>query len=270
MRVGVFDSGLGGLSILGAIQSACPYLDFAYCCDNLNFPYGTKTEADVVVAATEVTKKFCKSTNLDLLVIACNTASVVALDAIRREIQIPVVGVVPAVKPAAAASRNKFIGILATPVTIKRPYLDELLKNYASDCKVIRCGSSKLVTIAEAKMRGMPGTYRPDLDEIRAEILEISKAASLGLDQLVLGCTHFPLIAAELKQVLPPSVHLLDSGDAIARRVITLLNLDKLSKAQEPHEHEEIIGFCTGEPFTIVLPQTFKRDAYKIELLKLT
>lgn len=270
MRVGVFDSGLGGLSILGAIRSACPSLEFAYCCDNFNFPYGTKTETEVVAAALNVAKKFSKSIKLDLLVIACNTASVVALEAIRREIPIPVVGVVPAVKPAAAASRNKFIGILATPVTIKRPYLDELLKNYASDCKVIKCGSSKLVTIAETKMRGVQGSDQVNLDEIRAEITEISKAAAIGLDQLVLGCTHFPLIAEELKQVLPPSVHLLDSGHAIAKRVMSLLSVDMSSMTGDPAKVNEIIGFCSGESFTVFLPQTIKIPAYKIELHKLT
>jgi glutamate racemase len=270
MRVGVFDSGLGGLSILGAIQSAGPHFDFAYCCDNLNFPYGTKTEDDVVIAATAIAKKFSKAINLDLLVIACNTASVVALDSIRREIPIPVVGVVPAVKPAAAASRNKFIGILATPVTIKRPYLDQLVKDHASDCKVIKCGSSKLVAIAEAKMRGMPGSYQPDLDEIRAEIMDISNAASLGLDQLVLGCTHFPLIASELKQVLPSSLHLLDSGEAIAKRVMNLLSADVSSSVMDPANRPEIMGFCSGEPFTVFLPQSFKSNTYKIELHKLT
>jgi glutamate racemase len=135
---------------------------------------------------------------------------------------------------------------------------------------VIKCGSSKLVTIAEGKMRGMPGSYQPDLDEIRDEITAISKAAALGLDQLVLGCTHFPLIAAELKQVLPSTVQLLDSGDAIAKRVNSLLGPGMSSKTLDPAKSPEIIGFCSGEPFTIFLPKTFKSHTYIIELHKLT
>ena len=118
MRVGVFDSGVGGLSVLRAIRDSLPSVELAYCCDNQNFPYGTKSEADVVRFSTDVTARFAARANLDVLVIACNTASTVALPAIRAGLTIPVVGVVPAVKPAAAASKSKIIGVLATPQII--------------------------------------------------------------------------------------------------------------------------------------------------------
>ena len=214
VTVGVFDSGLGGLSIMGAIRRVMPEADYAYCCDNLNFPYGTKSEAEVIAAAEKVTSLFFDTTHFDVLVIACNTASVLALESIRKNLPIPIIGVVPAVKPAAQASKTKVIGVLATPVTIRRPYLDSLIKNFAAECRVIKVGSSKLVTLAEEKIRRRVGQEALDLQEIRIEVEPIVAEAKVGLDQLVLGCTHFPLLEDELRQVIPPTVNFVDSGSA--------------------------------------------------------
>jgi len=268
MRVGVFDSGLGGLSIMSAIRTAIPSANLAYCCDNFNFPYGTKADTEVLGAALDVTGRFFQQTQMDVMVIACNTASVLALEAIRKKLPIPVVGVVPAVKPAAQASKTKFIGVLATPVTIRRPYLEELLKNFASDCKVAKVGSSRLVTIAENKIRcGISA----DIEEIRAEVLEIINAAAEGLDQLVLGCTHFPLIVEELQKVLPAQVQLVDSGEAIAGRVkVVLEQLGYLNNLASTGGYGEIQGYCSGESFEIAFPATFKVSDRKFKLLKLS
>ena len=270
MRIGVFDSGVGGLSILRTIREALPDAMMSYCCDNLNFPYGTKSDEDVKRFALDVTSRFHAAAKLDVLVIACNTASTIALDAIRANLPIPVVGVVPAVKPAALASRSKIIGVLATPATIRRPYLDQLIREFASDCEVIKCGSSGLVTLAERKLRG---DVAPDA-EFRAEIADIIAGAARGMDQLVLGCTHFPLIQDELRRVLPPGVRFIDSGEAVANRVKVICGsqaypgsvklADDSAKAKA-----HIDGYCSGESFELDLTSVISGVDGKLVLRKL-
>jgi len=270
VTIGVFDSGLGGLSIMAAIRSVMPESNFAYCCDNLNFPYGTKSESEVVDAAERVTSLFFNSTRLDVLVIACNTASVVALETIRKNLPIPVIGVVPAVKPAAQASKTKVIGVLATPVTIRRPYLDSLIKNFAAECRVIKVGSSKLVTLAEEKIRQRPEKVGINLEEIRGEVAAIVAEAKMGLDQLVLGCTHFPLLADELRQVIPPTVNFVDSGSAVASRVQTVIQEHYGFRADPDANRKGLLhGYCSGDSFEIYLPRNFGVDE-RFELHKLT
>ncbi len=251
MRIGVFDSGVGGLSILEAIQQVLPDASYAYCCDNENFPYGTKTEPAVIDCASQVTTRFHQAAKLDILVIACNTASTVALDKIRAGLPIPVVGVVPAIKPAAERSKSKVIGVLATPATVSRPYLDKLIHEFASDCKVIKCGSSGLVILAEQKLRGT----HIKIDDVCSEIIPILDAISLGLDKLVLGCTHFPLLAEELTSLLPPSVELIDSGKAIAARVRSLVE-QSCSQIGQPKTSsaDKLSGWCSGAAHAVSLP----------------
>ena len=270
-KVGVFDSGLGGLSIASAIRQSMPGVDLAYCCDDLNFPYGTKSESQVIQYALQATELFYKKSQFNILVIACNTASVVALEAIRKQLPVPVVGVVPAVKPAALASRTKIIGILATPVTISRPYLDNLINEFASDCDVIKSGSSKLVDLAERKMRGLTVVDTSYIATLRVELEPIIAAAERGLDQLVLGCTHFPLLADDLKLVLPANVNLVDSGQAVAKRVSSVLaGLAGSANDQYDGHIGHLKGFCTANSFVIYLPKALVAGDEKFELHKLT
>jgi glutamate racemase len=256
MRIGVFDSGVGGLSILAELTRVIPRSRYFYCCDNLNFPYGTKSDEAVRSCATSVSKRFFDHARPDILVIACNTASTLALEEIRRILPIPVVGVVPAVKPAAAASRSKKIGVLATPATVQRPYLDDLVQKYAADCEVTRLGSSACVTWAEDKLRGR----EIPMDDLRRELAPLALAAANGMDQLVLGCTHFPLIADEIRQVLPKDVSLVDSGQAIAQRVITVITvMTGMSAGEETRDNtagmagELITGYCSGAEFEVAM-----------------
>ncbi len=251
MRVGVFDSGVGGLSILEAISTAIPEVDLSYCCDNENFPYGTKTESVVIDCATEITKKFVEHGQIDVLVIACNTASTVALPKIRSLLAIPVVGVVPAVKPAAERSKSKVIGILATPATISRPYLESLIQEFAKDFRVIKCGSSELVEMAERKLRG----EALSTEAIRRELKPIIDALPHGVDQLVLGCTHFPLLAEEIRRVLPESVAFVDSGQAVAARVRTVFSdLEQKNVKSRSKTTEKLSGWCSGASLTLSMP----------------
>jgi glutamate racemase len=254
MRIGVFDSGVGGLSVLAAIHQALPKSDLIYCCDNLNFPYGTKSDADVLACATQVAARLARVAAIDVLVVACNTASTIALVALRTHLAIPVVGVVPAIKPAARASKSKVIGVLATPATVTRPYLDQLIQDFAGDCDVVRVGSSRLVHLAEDKLRGK-AVPEPVIFQ---EVTPIIDAAKRGLDQLVLGCTHFPLLSDELRRVIPSTVHFVDSGSAVASRVYSMASSEMRQTSVNTAESQEvraprITGFCTGAPLTLDL-----------------
>jgi glutamate racemase len=216
-RIGVYDSGVGGLSVTACVQSSIPDAQYFYLSDNLNFPYGTKSDEAVTLFTVKNCCKFIEIYELDILVIACNTASTVALDAVRAAVKIPVVGVVPAIKPAALQSKTKSIGLLATPATVKRQYTLKLIDDFANGCKVALRGSSVLVEVAEKKLRS--ATF--SLAEIESEV-EPLLALDPKIDVIVLGCTHFPLLKDDLSQLFP-KIEWVDSGAAIAARVQSLV-----------------------------------------------
>jgi len=155
----------------------------------------------------------------ELIVIACNTASTIALDPVRAALDLPIVGTVPAIKPAAALSKTRVIGVLGTDATVRQPYVDRLAAEFAADCAVIRHGSAELVDLAEARLRGEPGDpalYRRILDALFA------RPGGGGIDTIVLACTHFPLVADELAAACPRPVALVDGKEGIARRTAWL------------------------------------------------
>ena len=222
-RIGIFDSGVGGLTVYQAIKSTLPDANFYYCSDNEFHPYGTKADDAVAQRTLDVCSRFVMAAELDLLVIACNTASTVALGLLRSKLNLPIVGVVPAIKPAAEKSASGVIGLLATPATIKRIYVDELIQRFASDHHVIRVGSSRLVELAEEKARGSVVPVELVREEIKSLFVDFSRIEkSMRLDTVVLGCTHFPLLRDELLQASPWPVQWIDSGSAIASRVQNL------------------------------------------------
>ncbi|MCX6130173.1 MAG: glutamate racemase, partial [Proteobacteria bacterium] len=190
----IFDSGVGGLSILSEILRLRPKLSYAYIADTAGLPYGDKSDAWLLQRVSAVLALVLRQFEPGIVVIACNTASTLVLQDIRAQVSIPVVGVVPAIKPAAALSRSHVIGLLATPATVQRPYIDQLIQDFAGNCQVIRLGNSRLVELAEQKLRGE--TF--SIDEIR-DIVQIFRLAEPQPDTLVLGCTHFPLLQSELQ-----------------------------------------------------------------------
>lgn len=215
-RVLIFDSGIGGLSIAGCIHQALPSVQLVYLADSAGFPYGGQPDSVVVERSNRLISEALDAFPCDIVVVACNTASTVVLPALRAMTQTPVIGVVPAIKPAAAVSRNRRIGVLATPATITRPYLAQLVEEFASDCLIERIGHPELVRWIEQKLSGgsMPS------GELSDALQPFREAA---VDTVVLGCTHFPLITPLLRELLPDVSHWVDSGEAIARRVAWLL-----------------------------------------------
>ena len=214
----IFDSGVGGLSILADVAAALPHLPLVFACDNAFFPYGTKTETELLDRVDAVLQALISKLQPQLVVIACNTASTVALPRLRSRYAIPIVGVVPAIKPAAQQSHNKVIGLLATPATVQRPYTDELIREFAGDCTVIKVGSRELVQLAEDKLRGLP----IHVEQVRAILAPFFVDPARTPDTIVLGCTHFPLLRDELTAAAAQPVQWVDSGAAIARRVASL------------------------------------------------
>jgi glutamate racemase len=215
----VFDSGVGGLSVLGHIRATLPAAPVVYVADNAGYPYGTRSEAEIAARVPALLGRLAERYHPRIVVIACNTASTIALSPIRAALDLPVVGTVPAIKPAALASASRVIGVLGTEATIRQPYVDRLGAEFASDCTVIRHGSARLVDLAEAKLRGDAA----DAADVVRELQGIYAHPDAGrLDQLVLACTHFPLLAPEIAAASPPGVTLVDSGEGIARRTAFL------------------------------------------------
>lgn len=223
--VAMVDSGIGGLPYLSWIQENLPDETLVYLADRKNFPYGEKSPEGVTEAILSAIACVVSLCDPKLLVVACNTASVVALDAIRRRYTFPVVGVVPAVKTAARLSRNKVIGVLATQRTISGPYLKNLIEEYAAQTRTVCLGASDIVTHVEEDY------LNPNLAD-RQRILS-SWARQLreqGVDTVVLGCTHFLHVTEDLRRELGEGIRIVDSLDGVGRRVGQILkDMDQLA-----------------------------------------
>lgn len=214
-----FDSGVGGLSVLGPTRALLPHADVVYVADNAGYPYGTKGEAEIAARVPALLGRLAERYRPRLIVIACNTASTIALAAVRAALDVPVVGTVPAIKPAAERSVTRTIGVLGTRATVRQPYVDDLAARFATDCTVIRHGSAELVDLAEGALRGEPGSD----DQYRAVLAGLfDQPGGAAIDVIVNACTHFPLVVDRLALVAPPGVAFVDGGPGIARRVATL------------------------------------------------
>jgi glutamate racemase len=240
----VFDSGVGGLSITRELRRALPNLVITYASDNGFFPYGTRTEEELIARVDRVLHALVAEARPDIIVVACNTASTVALPSVRAHFDIPIVGVVPAIKPAAQLSVSKVIALLGTPGTVRRPYTQQLIGDFAADCEVILVGSRELVELAEQKLRGK--TIDPlKVREALAPLLESPHYPQV--DTVVLACTHFPLIRDELARALERPLRWVDSGEAIARRVAQLLSQAALGVSERPAEHCSVFTLNSPE-----------------------
>jgi glutamate racemase len=214
-----FDSGVGGLSVVGPARALLPTAPFVYAADSAGFPYGTKSEGEIAARVPALLGRLVERYRPRLVVIACNTASTIALSAVRNALDVPVVGTVPAIRPAALISKTRVIGVLGTEATVRQPYVDRLSAEFASDCTVIRHGSAALVTVAEGHLRGEPVAH----DAVVAAIAPLFAApAGARIDTVVLACTHFPLIADALTAASPHPVNFVDGSAGIARRIAVL------------------------------------------------
>lgn len=250
----VFDSGVGGLSVTEAIRARMPELHLDYVADDAFRPYGNKTPAELNARLPELLSILSDMLGSDFIVLACNTASTTALPSIRAELSLPVIGVVPAIKPAAAASQTRHIGVLGTPGTVKRAYVDRLIRDFAQGCRVSLKGSVALVDAAERKLSGGP----LDKTLLAAELSEFQNQTP-PIDHIVMACTHFPLLKDELSQIME-DVTWVDSGAAIARRVEAILQDAKLSPAAQSRAQ---LAFTTGTDLRDERRALFRRRGFE-------
>jgi len=200
----LFDSGVGGLSVLAQLRKLMPDAPVIYASDNAGLPYGNKTEAQIAAR---------------LVCIACNTASTIALASVREVLEVPIVGTVPAIKPAAAMTRTGTIGLLGTEATIRQGYVDRLEAEFAGGKRLLRHAAPELVAAAEEKLRGKavdPAVYARAAAGLR------SQPGGDAIDTVVLACTHFPLVKDELAQAFGSHVQFIDGAPGIARRIASL------------------------------------------------
>ena len=237
--IGVFDSGVGGLTILSALRQELPNENYIYLGDTAHCPYGARSEAEIIDLSVR-TARFLIEQGVKLIVVACNTASQAALAALRATFpSIPFVGVVPAVKPAARATKKGRIGIAATNQAAKATYLRQLIDEFAEGIQVFAIGCPELVTLVEEGQLDGPvveETVRQALDPILRE----------DIDVMVLGCTHFPALRPVIERVATRQVQVIDSGAAIARRTRYVLDTENL--IQPGTTPGELCLWCTGDP----------------------
>ncbi|PHQ64445.1 MAG: glutamate racemase [Sphingobium sp.] len=214
-----FDSGVGGLSILAPARAALPTAPIVYAADSAGFPYGTKSEAEIAARVPALLGRLVERYRPRLAVIACNTASTIALSHVRAALDIPVVGTVPAIKPAALLSKSRVFGVLGTDATVRQPYVDRLAAEHGADCIMLRHGSAALVQLAEAKLRGEPLDPRIAQDALRGLT---DQPHGDRMDMVVLACTHFPLVEQELAAAAGRPIGFVHGGAGIARRILFL------------------------------------------------
>jgi glutamate racemase len=220
VKIALMDSGIGLLAAAAAVRRLRPDADLVLSSDPGSMPWGPRTPEDVTARALAVAEAAARY-RPEALIVACNTASVRALPALRARLEpeVPVIGTVPAIKPAAALSKTRTIGVLGTDATIVQPYVDRLAAEFAADCTIVRHGSAELVELAEAKLRGEgadPAAFARILDGL------LLRPDGAAIDTIVLACTHFPLVRDELAGAAPRALVFVDGNEGIARRTAWL------------------------------------------------
>lgn len=215
----LFDSGVGGLTVLAALRRLLPQAPVIYAADLAGLPYGEKSEAEIAARVAGLLGRLAERHRPRLICIACNTASTIALGMVRDVLHVPIVGTVPAIKPAAAMTRTGTIGLLGTAATIRQAYVDRLEAEFAAGKRLLRHAAPDLVAAAEARLRG----EMPSPAAIHAAVAGLrAQPGGEAIDTVVLACTHFPLLTAELARGFGPGVRFVDGAEGIARRIVAL------------------------------------------------
>ena len=243
----VFDSGLGGLTVLREIVAVRPDAHYVFVADDAYFPYGQHGEDQIIARVVPLIGELIAAHAPDLIVIACNTASTLVMSHLREQYKVPFVGTVPAIKPACASSKTKRVSVLGTKGTVKREYTKALIRDFAQGCEVTLVGSADLASLAEAALSGV-GVGDPEISaELAPCFIGDGGADPARTDTVVLACTHFPLLMDRLVRLAPWPVDWIDPAPAIARRVADLL---KASGGEIDSAGAEMI-FTSGRPHTL-------------------
>ncbi len=217
----IFDSGVGGLTVVAAIRAQLPDLALRFVADDAWFPYGPRPDEEIIARVVEVIGGLIERFDPAAVVIACHTASTLVLGPLRQRFSVPIVGTVPAIKPAAEQTETGVIGVLATEGTIRRDFTKALIREFAADCHVRLVGSAELAAYAEAELAGEAVPDAAILAEIEPAFIEIEGRRT---DQVVLACTHYPLLLERLMAVAPWPVRWIDPAPAIARRLADVIH----------------------------------------------
>ncbi len=237
-RILLFDSGMGGLTVARAVAAQLPTAHLVYAADNAAFPYGAWKEDALTRRIVDVVGALITRCDPHIAVIACNTASTIALAQLRESYKLPFVGTVPAIKPAAAQTKSGIIGVLATPGTVAREYTQSLIRTYANGCEVVLHGAKRLAEMAENKLKGQG----IDLAMLREEIAPVfCERGGKHTDVVVLGCTHYPLLVEDIAAVAPWPVNYIDPAPAIARRAADLLDETPRNEALDFPAHRTVL-----------------------------
>lgn len=237
-HIGIFDSGVGGLSILRALLRECPQARFSYVADTAYAPYGQRQPQDIHARSLHLTQHLLDQ-GVDCVVVACNTATTQAIDVLRQAFpHRPFVGVEPGIKPAAEASRSGRIGVMATPGTLASARFEALVQRHAAHCTVTRVPCPGLASAIEA---GLPNA---DVEALLDVFCHALRAAEV--DTVALGCTHYPFVADRVAVRLGPAVHIVDTAGAVARRTRSVLGLTTASAAAQP-DAQRCVLFTTAE-----------------------
>lgn len=251
--IGFFDSGIGGLPYLAWTRDMLPREQYIYLADTAHFPYGSKTIEVVKEAVLGSVFRMIQKYDPKLVVIACNTASVIALEALREQFSVPFVGVVPAVKPAAERSNGKRIGVLATTRTVENGYTDALINTYASDCIVTRNSGGGLVDFVENSFSNASEETR------REKVIEVVKVfENSGVDTVVLGCTHFVYLESYFREALGETITVIDSRDGVANRIISVLENYDMFGDNEENSYFYTTGDSANRGNYLSLARTFQ------------
>jgi glutamate racemase len=243
----VFDSGLGGLTVLREIVRARCDAHYVYVADDAFFPYGHHSEEQIIARVVPLIGELIAAHAPDLVVIACNTASTLVMSHLRREYHVPFVGTVPAIKPACAKSKTKRVSVLGTKGTVKREYTKALIRDFAHGCHVTLVGSPELASLAEAALSGIEVNDREISAELAPCFVGDGEGNSARTDTVVLACTHYPLLMDRLIRLAPWPVDWIDPAPAIARRVADLL---RPPGGEVDHAGAEMI-FTSKRPHTL-------------------
>jgi len=240
----VFDSGLGGLTVMREVVKARADAHYIYVADDAFFPYGHHSEDQIIARVVPLIGELIATHSPDLVVIACNTASTLVMSRLRECYTGPFVGTVPAIKPACAKSKTKRVSVLGTKGTVKREYTKALIRDFAQGCEVMLVGSGELASLAEAALSGIEVSDLEISAEVAPCFLGNRQEPSARTDTVVLACTHYPLLMDRLARLAPWPVEWIDPAPAIARRVADLLGLPG---GETDHAGAEMI-FTSGRP----------------------
>jgi glutamate racemase len=243
----VFDSGLGGLTVLREIVGTRSDAHYVYVADDAFFPYGHHSEEQIIARVVPLIGELIAAHTPDLVVIACNTASTLVMSHLRERYKVPFVGTVPAIKPACASSQTKRVSVLGTKGTVKREYTRALIRDFAQGCEVTLVGSAELASLAEAALSGGDVSDRHISAELVPCFVGDGEDDSARTDTVVLACTHYPLLMDRLVRLAPWPVDWIDPAPAIARRVADLLGRPG---SEADHAGAEMI-FTSGRPHTL-------------------